>query len=311
MADFSYDFSHIRDDYAHHILRNYQKNRPITVPVSGIQSGNLMIPPQTGPLKIGILGAGVSGLFAALILQAAIDKSVVEGTPLNITYEILEVEAGEGEHPYGGRLWTKSLGGGKNDYYDRGVMRFPDVPFAKPVSYLLEYLSLHSSRIEYIMSTNNNLRFYNNRRLTKGQIAANAQIDNHDPFKTNVTELSATPEDMLQGKIQPLVDGLIENKKKGKEFLRKLDREGYATRSYLSMTEPKYNNDVINYLETFTAGTTSFDQSLYETVMSELAFHYPGHHGKSDAKWFCIHCFRKAWNPRFALAKNMKNPPNP
>ncbi|KAG1798016.1 uncharacterized protein BJ212DRAFT_246701 [Suillus subaureus] len=64
-----------------------------------------------GPLgTVGILGAGVGGLYTALILDS-----------LDINYEILEAS-----DRTGGRLLTYNFpNGGKYDYYDVGAMRFP------------------------------------------------------------------------------------------------------------------------------------------------------------------------------------------
>ncbi|KAG2121986.1 uncharacterized protein EDB93DRAFT_1300094, partial [Suillus bovinus] len=59
---------------------------------------------------VGILGAGVGGLYTALMLDS-----------LGINYEILEAS-----DRTGGRLFTyKFQDGGEYDYYDVGAMRFP------------------------------------------------------------------------------------------------------------------------------------------------------------------------------------------
>ncbi|KAI9573041.1 hypothetical protein HD554DRAFT_2167323 [Boletus coccyginus] len=60
--------------------------------------------------KVGILGAGIGGLYTALILDS-----------LDIEYEILEAS-----DRIGGRIFTYRFpNGGKYDYYDAGAMRFP------------------------------------------------------------------------------------------------------------------------------------------------------------------------------------------
>ena len=63
-------------------------------------------------LKIGIIGAGVSGLYTALILKS-----------LDIDYEILE-----SSDRIGGRIFTHHFSEKDHDYYDIGAMRFPHTP---------------------------------------------------------------------------------------------------------------------------------------------------------------------------------------
>jgi hypothetical protein len=68
------------------------------------------------PIKIGIIGAGISGLYTGLILQH-----------LGIDYEILEAS-----DRIGGRVYThKFPGDDESSYYDIGAMRFPHTPVMK------------------------------------------------------------------------------------------------------------------------------------------------------------------------------------
>ena len=68
-------------------------------------------------LKVGIIGAGIAGLYTAYILEF-----------LDIPYEILEVS-----DRIGGRIYTHYFSEPneekpKHMYYDIGAMRFPDTP---------------------------------------------------------------------------------------------------------------------------------------------------------------------------------------
>jgi hypothetical protein len=76
-------------------------------------------PAVPGKFKVGIVGAGCSGLFTAMIIDF-LNQKVKD---LNIEYDILE--AGTPER-LGGRLYTHHFSEGKHDYYDVGAMRFPD-----------------------------------------------------------------------------------------------------------------------------------------------------------------------------------------
>jgi hypothetical protein len=44
---------------------------------------------------------------------------------------------------------------------------------------------------------------------------------------------------------------------------------------------------VVNWLETFSVGTTMFDGSLAETIIEELDFSYADE-GEAAVKWWCI-----------------------
>jgi NAD(P)-binding Rossmann-like domain len=71
--------------------------------------------PDLGSFKFCIVGAGVAGLFLAMILSRA-----------GIPYDLLEAS-----NRVGGRLYTKEFSKDPHDYYDIGAMRYPDIPLMK------------------------------------------------------------------------------------------------------------------------------------------------------------------------------------
>ncbi len=78
---------------------------------------------RTEPFKVCIIGAGVAGLFTAMIFDYLNEKYEV-----NVGYEIVECNKPE---RLGGRLYTHYFGEETDDsheYYDVGAMRFPDIP---------------------------------------------------------------------------------------------------------------------------------------------------------------------------------------
>lgn len=78
------------------------------------KAGAVNVKPED--LKIGIVGAGIAGLYTAHLLDF-----------LNIKYEILEANPDR----VGGRLYTHYFGeqkDGTHQYYDIGAMRFPNSP---------------------------------------------------------------------------------------------------------------------------------------------------------------------------------------
>ncbi len=62
-------------------------------------------------MKVGILGGGLSGLYAAMLLQDS-----------GVDFEIIEMSSN-----VGGRLRTKRFSSDPFDYHDLGGMRFPQI----------------------------------------------------------------------------------------------------------------------------------------------------------------------------------------
>jgi len=96
-----------------------------------------------------IVGAGVSGLYTAMILDS-----------LGINYEILEAS-----ERYGGRCFTYKFSEAEDyhDYFDVGAMRFPKISTMDRTFDLFERLGIKKGNklIPYIMSADNNIMLYN------------------------------------------------------------------------------------------------------------------------------------------------------
>jgi uncharacterized protein with NAD-binding domain and iron-sulfur cluster len=72
----------------------------------------------SGPISIGIVGAGMAGIYTAFIL----DRLAIPG----LSYEILE-----GSDRAGGRVYTHRFSEQRHDYYEVGAMRFPKIDSMK------------------------------------------------------------------------------------------------------------------------------------------------------------------------------------
>ena len=70
--------------------------------------------------RVCIIGAGVAGLFTAMIIDYLNGKA-----NLGFTYDIFEAAS---ETRFGGRLYTHRFSHALHDYYDIGAMRFPKIP---------------------------------------------------------------------------------------------------------------------------------------------------------------------------------------
>ncbi|ETW75054.1 hypothetical protein HETIRDRAFT_456506 [Heterobasidion irregulare TC 32-1] len=139
-------------------------------------------------ITVGIIGAGVAGLFTAMLLEKAI-----EDHGLDIKYEILEAETVEGgasirRKAVDSSLWRLgerllceawiSLA------VDRGAMRFPDIAYMKPARDLCTTLGPDRVKIPHIMSTQQNIGFFNGKRLADVERQIKTHAKEYDPFRT-------------------------------------------------------------------------------------------------------------------------------
>jgi len=263
----------IRDEYAKAILKRHHAR-------IGVLPHVRRPPSEDGPIKVGIIGAGAAGLYAAMILEMF--KSY------GYTYEILEAEPEKiVEKHVGGRLWTHKFSQSPNDYYDRGAMRFPDIDFMQRVFDLFDRLDLKRDGllINYVMSIPNNILFYNGIKMTVSEYQSSNAAD---PFKIG---LASNAEDYTTGAFGDFKNRLTSNFDQGWDFLMQYDE--YSTRDYMRLvlktyTTPsgkvlEYTDNVITALETLESSTSLYDCALSESVMDSLDFDNP-----KPVSWYCI-----------------------
>ncbi|KAH8096668.1 hypothetical protein BXZ70DRAFT_896012 [Cristinia sonorae] len=215
-----------------------------------------------------------------------------------IKFEILEAQPASGEHPIGGRLWTHRIcscaktscncAQSPNDYYDRGAMRFPDNPDMKPLFDLFKELQLPI--IDYVFTTNDNVNLFNSRVLTNAEVALKAQAGCYDAYQTAVEGLTGTVGDMVYKQIGGFREELAKDREKG--WAKLLEYDAWSTRGFMtllgSLEAGRYSTEVVDYLETFSTGSTMYNQALVETVLDSMAFDYPVGEGEEEIKWYTI-----------------------
>jgi len=271
--------SSIRDHYAKAVLKAHHEKlgRPDGPWKDGLPLPRKRLPrgPKDGPVRVGIIGAGAAGLYAGLIIDSLVDP--------RITYDIFDANPMK-DRTGGGRLYTFQFpNGGVNDYFDVGAMRFPDIPFMKPVFDLIlrnpnSPIAGMLDVIPYVMDNPNNLSFYNGIIKTDAELGIAPSLD---PFNTGVN-----PPDTVSGmvgatlgefkaklEVPPFIDGW--------NFLMQFDE--YSTRDYIAFVNPKYSDALINYMETFDSATNLYDEALTESVMDSLDFDF-----KPGVSWYCI-----------------------
>ncbi|KAI8246702.1 putative bifunctional amine oxidase [Colletotrichum sp. SAR 10_99] len=182
-----------------------------------------LLPEEQRRFKVGIVGAGVAGLFTALALDwinETIEKHKGSGN-LKVEYEILEAAH---EERLGGRLYTHQFTEeGLHDYYDVGAMRFPRNEVMSRTFRLFDYLGIREGKlgdrkhvkdkpvlIPYYLRDDNNVcpSYFNNFR-----IVGNAWDDKrHDPFALNegIEEAKRIPCDGTGWYDQSLTEAALE-----------------------------------------------------------------------------------------------------
>lgn len=133
--------------------------------------------------NVGIVGGGMSGLYASLILE-----------DLGLGHEVIEAS-----QRVGGRVWSHHFSEKDGDYYEVGAMLFPDIPIMARTARLLEYLDItkdttknpqQGSLIPFYHEGPNNPKFFN--VIHSGAIATeNNQLRPQDEVKgTDIFNIS-------------------------------------------------------------------------------------------------------------------------
>ncbi|KAI6141916.1 hypothetical protein BKA82DRAFT_28642 [Pisolithus tinctorius] len=239
--------------------------------------------------KVGILGAGVGGLYTALILDS-----------LDVEYEILEAS-----DRIGGRLSTYKFPGGKMyDHYDAGAMRYP-LPkkdgqgqykngIMKRLAKLIIYPPLNQGldRLKdrlmpyyYKAREGPNLKpgfYYFNgvrERISDKPGCFHAEELGIDSsyVKAGTDAISS---DVAEPFARMLIEDIKREKKEGWKIM--MANDSYSVRAYMSfkylpsvhlLLPPQHPpNRVVNWCELMENSTKAYDRALTEEVFESLAF---------------------------------------
>ncbi|KAG8533189.1 uncharacterized protein KY384_001972 [Bacidia gigantensis] len=251
---------------------------------------------QKSSFNVGIIGAGCAGLFTAMIFDY-----LNERFKLNVTYEILE---SNGEDRIGGRLYSYYFkdvpNPGPHDYYDVGAMRFPNIEPMAPTFALFDLLEMKDSSSEepkvgdlipYYLTGPNNPQLYNDVRVVpkvdplpkQGDPPKKEKNDSPTAKSFKVTGLldwyeDEVPSKLIEDMIKPFTDKLKADPKKGWNFLMKFG-DAYSVRQWFSKL---YDYNTTEWLETYSYGTSWYDEALSEMVLEDINFAAPLN------KWRCV-----------------------
>ncbi|KAK9772550.1 putative Amine oxidase domain-containing protein [Seiridium cardinale] len=207
-------------------------------------------------MHVGIVGAGISGLYTALLLRR-------EGHQVTIF---------EAADRVGGRIYTfrfSPQARGDDIYFEAGAMRIPRSSLHAKVFDLIRYLNTHCSaedRIElipYILDHDNNRSFFQNHkgRLQEPNWAQKAGLPPADWGKT--------PQELLGRVVLPWLELLRKDFDTGFQKLLKYDE--FSFRAYLRFIA-KWSHELIEFVELFCSQTNQYDLSFTEIIMQNLDF---------------------------------------
>lgn len=207
-------------------------------------------------MHVGIVGAGVSGLYTGLLLQR-------EGHKVTIF---------EAANRVGGRLFTyrfRPKEESEEAYFEAGAMRIPRSSLHSQVFDLVRYLNTYGpsgSKVElipYILEHDNNQSFFQGQKgkVQDEQWAANAGLP--EPYH------GKTAQELLGTVVIPWLETLRKDFDSGFEKLLKYDE--YSFRAYLRLIA-EWPHEVVEFVELFCSQTNQYDLSFTEIILQNLDF---------------------------------------
>ena len=226
------------DQYQSYLDKQATKNQPFQ-PTEDVQIAEAV---KKLPRKLCIVGAGMAGLYSALMLKH-----------YNIKVEVKIFEANE---RIGGRVHTHKFSTEPHQYFEAGAMRFPEVHAQKPLLDLIKYLNQHTSEenqinlISYKHSDpSGNLVCVNGMKQKDGEVMtvdyANKNLQELGfPSEADATEQASK---LLNDAIQPVIDEFKE------DFEEALMKYNSMSMHYYLSERLKWSAEKINYVEVMTS----------------------------------------------------------
>lgn len=218
------------------------------------------------PETVGIVGGGMAGLYAALLLQRqGIAVTVFEAHPSRL----------------GGRIYTHRFNDEPYQYFEAGAMRLPQTAEQQPVFDLIAFLNQQRAGrdeirlIPYVLFDDNG-----NRVCVNGRRMSVAEANQHPRelgFPLHGPDADKTAAQLLDEALKPFLDRLSADFDAGFLYLMQYDNMSLYT--YLAQ-ELGWSEAKINYAETMTSQSNQFQNSLTELVIENMDF--------SNAHWKTI-----------------------
>jgi monoamine oxidase len=219
-------------------------------------------------LEVGIVGAGMAGLYAALLLQSVgAAVHVFEADPTRL----------------GGRVYTHRFAEQDNQYFEAGAMRLPHIPEQQPVFDLIDWLDERVApdrRVEtipYVLYDDSGNRvFVNGRRRPDGGVMSVDYANAHPEelgFPLAPADQRKTASELLDEELGPFLKLLEDDFERG--FREIVAYDNFSLHAYLAQVAG-WSEDKINYVETMTSQTNQFQHSFTELLIENMDFSTAG-----------------------------------
>ena len=210
------------------------------------------------PNKVAIVGAGMSGLYSALLLKK----------------QGIDVKIFEASDRVGGRVYTHWFEKRKNQYFEAGAMRLPKVEWQTPVFDLIGYLNetlpdflIHLIPYNYSCPSGNRVYVNNTKQKDKNIMTvdyANRHLDELGfPSRADATEEA---DKLLQDAINPIANELRDS------FHSALKKYDCNTLHHYLSKELGWTLEKINFVEVMTSQTNEFYLGLVDQVILNSDF---------------------------------------
>ncbi|KAK1580061.1 L-amino acid oxidase [Colletotrichum navitas] len=230
--------------------------------------------PKDVPLKVGIIGGGAAGLYAAILLDS-----------VGIDYDIHEVSDRIGGRIYtyhfDQETWDKSTPNDPAyyDYYDVGAMRFPPMPYMDRIignkswsliPYINQRVPENNKVVQkhYIFRTDNTFRRFNG-VTSLLQDTSSASPDRYGVPLFNSTFNAQSAGDLWRNQVKSMTDSLSADFTSGFNLLMEYDSK--TVRGFL--LDQGFSNSEIDWLETVNDATGHYDMmSMSQAVLEQWIF---------------------------------------
>lgn len=211
---------------------------------------------MTTPLKVGVVGGGIAGLYATLLL----------------TREGHHVTIYEADNRIGGRIYTHrfpALSKDEDVYFEAGAMRIPRSSLHYNVYQLIRYLNTHGSPkdkvelIPYILEHENNAAFVHDKKMLVDDPTLGASFGLPKEYR------GKSARQLLGEVVISWLELLRKDFNFGFAELLKYDE--FSFRAYLRVVSG-WPHEVIEFVEMMSSQTNQYDLSFTEIIMQNLDF---------------------------------------